>query len=216
MLKISRSFRLATFTALACGLFVFHDDVLAQKSADKAEPLKPYLSCKFEDDLKVREVTRRPKSAESFRTVETGEGTKKVSVIGGYRVMFAYPDARYFFANVKVEQSSPQDYAQDKETVIAEVKHLPSMKNVAEPMAYGGERDFNGYESHGADRGVIDKGGVLGIHALFSDTDHVIITVYFLNQGRENRRFQSIEEYRVLRDKFLDRYTSCIKEAAGR
>jgi hypothetical protein len=216
MFKISQSFRLTILAVMACGFFVFYNDVLAQKSSSKSEPLKLYVSCKFEDDLQVNEIAHRSKSAESFRTVETVEGTKKVSVIDGYRMMFAYPKTPYFFANVKVEQSSPQDYAKDKETVIEEMKYLPLIKNALVPMAYGGKRDFNGYETYGADRAVIDKGGVLGIHVLFSDTDHVIITVYFLNQGREKRKFQNIEEYRELRDRFLNQYTSCIKEASSR
>lgn len=216
MLKISQPFSLTTLMVITCGFFLFTNDVTAQNLGGKFEPLKSYLSCKFEDDLQVKEINRRSKSAESFRTVETAEGSKKVSVIDGYRVMFSYPKTPYFFANVKVEQSSPQDYAKDKETVIEEIKYLPSMKNALVPMVYGGKRDLNGYGTYGADREVIDKGGVLGVQVLFSDTEHVIITVYFLNQGREKRRFQNIEEYRVLRDRFLNQYTSCIKEAAGR
>ncbi len=71
---------------------------------------------------------------------------------------------------------------------------------------------MNEYEVYGADMDVIDKGGVIGIYVIFSDADNVTVTVYFLNQGREHRRFKDIEEFRALRDTFLNRYTRCIKD----
>jgi hypothetical protein len=209
MPQINRPFRVAVLTSLACGLLIFHPAASARKPAGKPDPLRRYLSCKFDDGLQIKEITRRS-AGDNFRTVETGEGTKKVSVMDGYRVMFAYPRTPYFFANMKVEQSDPQQYAGDKETVIAELKNVPSMKGLAAPMEYLDRQDFNGYEGYGVERTVIDKGGVLGTYELFSDADHVIITVYFLNQGREKRRFESKEEFRVLRDKFLNQYTKCV------
>jgi hypothetical protein len=188
----------------------------AGQSADKSDRLKPYTSCKFDSDLYVKEVTQRDNSGENYRTVKTPAGEKRVSVIGGYRVMFAYKKARYYFANVKVEQSNAQDFAKDKDAVVEEIKYLPAYENVSAKMVYRGKLTFNGYEVYGADKDVIDEGGVIGIYAIFADADNVIITAYFLNQGRENRRFNNIEEFRVLRDDFLTRYSGCIKNALNR
>ena len=186
------------------------------QSTDNSDRLKPYTSCKFDGDLYIKEVTNRDNTGENYRTVNTAGGEKKVSVIDGYRVMFAYKKARYYFANVKVEQSKGKDYINDKDTVIEGITYLPFYENVPAKMVYRGKKDIKGHEIYGADMDVIDKGGVIGIYAIFSDDDHVIITIYFLNQGRANRRFNNIEEFRVLRDDFLNRYTNCIHNAFNR
>jgi hypothetical protein len=78
--------------------------MLAGQSKDDSDLLKPFTTCELGGDLKVKEVTRRPKSAEQHRKVTTAKGSERVSVIDGYRVMFGYTDVGYFFANVKIER----------------------------------------------------------------------------------------------------------------
>jgi hypothetical protein len=39
-----------------------------------------------------------------------------------------------------------------------------------------------------------------------------VTTIYLLNQEPEQRKFQTMEEYRSLRDKFLVSYASCIRK----
>jgi len=43
----------------------------------------------------------------------------------------------------------------------------------------------------------MDFGGVIANYIIFLDDDHIIITVYFLNQGKEARRFHNLDEYHV-------------------
>jgi len=85
-------------------------------------------------------------------------------------------------------------------------------------MIYTDKMMLNGFEHYGMDRDKIDVGGQVGIHVLFYDADHLIITIYFLNQGKavllNNRRFENMEQYRELRDDFLDRYTECLQGVA--
>jgi len=138
-LKLVRSS--ASILLLGLGLFMLPKGIIAGRSVAPSEVLKPYLSCKSDDGLYVKEVTRRDKSGENYRTVKTAEGKKQVSVVDGYRVMFAYEKARYFFANVKVEQSRTQDYASDKETVIGSIKYLPFYEDVPAKMVYRGRSD---------------------------------------------------------------------------
>lgn len=191
-------------------LFVFVcSGTLAQQPAPKPESLKPYLKCEFDDGLYIKETQRRSKSAENFREIKMGDQTKKVSVVDGYRVMFAYEGARYFFANLKVERSDAEQYAQDKAALIDMLKYYAATEKPK--MIYRDLTLINGYESYGLDREIMDHGGVLGNHIIFLDNEHVIITVYFLNQGREARRFKNLEEYYALRDRFLNQYTTCIK-----
>lgn len=188
---------------------------LASQSKDDSDPLKPFTTCELGGDLKVKEVTRRPKSAEQHREVTTDKGSERVSVIDGYRVMFGYKDVAYFFANVKIEQSNAGNYAQDKERVINGQKHQSSVKQSTK-LLFTEEEVLNGFEHYGIDRDVIDVGGTLGIHVLFDDAKHLIITIYILNQEKKKRRFNNIEEYSVLKTDFLNRYSECLRGVANR
>jgi hypothetical protein len=56
------------------------------------------------------------------------------------------------------------------------------------------------------------KGGTLGVHLLFDNARHIATSVYLLNQQPLTRRFQTIEQYRDLRTRFLTTYTECIAQ----
>jgi len=188
---------------------------LASQSKDDSDPLKPYTTCEMGGELKVKDITRRPKSAEKYREVTTDKGEERVSVVEGYRVMFGYKDVRYYFANVKIEQSEAGNYAQDKEKVINQLKHYSSTKQ-ATKIQYTDKKVLNGFEHYGIDRDVIDVGGQVGIHVLFDNTKHLIITIYLLNQEKKKRRFNNVEEYYALKTDFLNRYTECLRGVANR
>ena len=195
---------------------------LSGQSKSNPDPLKPYTICKLPGDLKVKEVTRRPKSMEKYREVTTAKGAERVSVVDGYRVMFAYKDLFYFFANVKIEQSDAASYSQDKEKIVNQLKNYASTKE-ATGIIYTDKTMLNGFEHYGTDRDKIDVGGTVGIHVFFYDVGHLIITVYLLNQDDKNktsillggpRRFHNIDEYRMLKDDFLNHYSECLKDVA--
>jgi hypothetical protein len=196
---------------------------VAGQSKSDSDPLKPYTTCKLPGDLNVREVTRRPKSIKKFREVPTAKGTEKVSVVDGYRVMFAYKDLFYFFANVKIEESEPASYLQDKAKVISNLEYSASTEK-ATAMISTGKTMLNGFEHYGTDRDKIDVGGTIGIHVLFYDANNLIVTIYLLNQDDKTsgslfsrngkRRFTNIAEYQALRDDFLSRYSECLKGVA--
>jgi hypothetical protein len=186
------------------------------------DPLKAYTKCEL-PDLKVMDVARRPKSAEKHRDVKTANGAERVSVADGYRVMFSYEDQYYYFANVKIEQSLPADYVQDKERIISSLKHFANSKQ-ATGMIFADKTPRNGFEHYGIDRDQIDVGGQVGTHVLFYDRHHLVITVYLLNQDDRNlfrataggpRKFKDIREYRELRDTFLDNYSACLGKIAA-
>lgn len=182
----------------------------------RSEPLKPYTTCRVPGELKLKEVTRRS-SGNNYREVTTDNGSQKVSVLDGYRVMFAYPDVPYYFANVKIEQSDPAHYARDKEILIDEKKHFATIKE-ATAVVFTDKRSFNGFEDYGFDREKIDVGDQVAVHVLFYDPVRLVVTVYFLNQSKavfgNNRRFETIKEFRELRDDFLNHYSECLKRVA--
>ena len=188
-------------------------DALGQSNTDS---LKSLTTCKVHGELKIKEITRR-KSKESFREVTMGNDKQKVSVVDGYRVMFAYPDLPYYFANVKIEQSSPESYEKDKEIVVNELKYYATTTQTTR-MIFSDKVTLNGFEHYGLDRDKIDVGGQVGIHVLFYDPKQLVITIYFLNQSKavfaNKRRFESIKDYQELRDDFLNSYSECLKKAA--
>jgi hypothetical protein len=51
---------------------------------------------------------------------------------------------------------------------------------------------------------------VLGLYLLLDDASRMVTTIYFLNQEPKDRSFQTIEEYRAMRDRFLATYTACV------
>lgn len=156
-----------------------------QSIYNDADSLKPYTACKLEGDLEVKEITRRANSGSEYREVTTAKGKERVSVNDGYRVMFGYKDVGYFYANVKIEQSDAQSYAQDKEIVINQLKHLSSSKQ-AKMMLIADKMMLSGFEHYAIEREAIDVGNLIGIHLLLYDKDKIIITIYFLNQEKKN------------------------------
>jgi hypothetical protein len=206
--------RLFKISIVALALLLSSLAVHAQTAS--TDPLKPYTACKVPGGLKIKEVTRRT-AGDNYREVTTDDGKKRVSVLDGYRVMSGYPDLPYFFANVKIEQSDPASYLQDKEILINEKQHYATIKE-ATAMVFTDKRLFNGFEDYGFDREKIDVGGQVAVHVLFYDSVHLVVTVYFLNQSKavfaNNRRFETVKQFRELRDDFLSHYSECLKRVA--
>jgi hypothetical protein len=154
-------------------------------------------------------VDRLPKDVTS-RTENTSTGEKQISLADGYRVMVAYPKTD-FFANIKAEKSDPAKYEVDKQIALEGLKYAAiTTKDMesSEPV----KLSYDGFEGYTINRKSI-VGNTLGITVLFSDSNYQILTIYFLNQTAKKRRFQTIEEWRTLRDNFLKRYTVCAKSS---
>ncbi|HEY6242933.1 MAG TPA: hypothetical protein VIX17_03240 [Pyrinomonadaceae bacterium] len=191
--------------------------LIVRAQSTSTDPLKPYTTCKVSGGLKIKEVTRR-NATDNYREVSTDKGKQRVSVVAGYRVMFAYPDLTYYFANVKIEQSDPASYAADKEILVNQLKYYSSIKE-AHPMIFEDKKMLNDFEHYGMDRDKIDVGDQVGIHILFYDPAQLVVTIYFLNQSKaaffNNRRYEDIKQYRELRDDLLNSYSECLKRVAG-
>ena len=118
---------------------------------------------------------------------------------------------------MKIEQSAPDSYARDKEVLVNQLKHYSSIKE-AHPMIFEDKTMLNGFEHYGMTRDKIDVGDQVGIHVLFYDADHLVVTIYFLNQSKavllNNRRYEDIKQYRELSGDFLNSYSECLKRMA--
>lgn len=225
MLKMNRIFYGISFLLLVCGAHR-HLGASAQQPSRPPDPLKSYTSCRFGDELEFVKIDHVVKKKNEPRAVQTAGGSKEISRIGSYRVMAQYPKADYFFANIRPEKSLPERYVKDKEAAIEGLKHsvaTAKFMETGEPV----KEIHNGFEVHKSSRTVIEihdeKGAkirevnTIGIDILFSDMDQTITTVYYFNtRTPKNRRFQTVAEWRVLRERFLNQYTRCVNSNSGR
>src|SRR6185436_3630616 len=82
--------------------------------AQTSAKLKPFAACEgFADGVRVKRETPRPASEPPWREVTAKGVTRKISVVDGVRVVYAYPEKEPF-ADVKAEASDPAKYADDK------------------------------------------------------------------------------------------------------
>ena len=181
-------------------------------------PLAPYVRACMEpgsligsDSLSVVDVSPPVRPHYRLLPGSGGVAADSVSVTTGHRLMYAYRNAGYFFANVKIEQSNAAEYVRDKEVI---ERHLRSLRSTEDTNSVYSRRVMNGMPLHSYEANVLDEGGVIGIYTAFADRDHLVITAYLLNQGEKNRRFHTLAEYRILRDRFLDDLTACVTRAS--
>lgn len=158
------------------------------------------------------ETTQLP-SENHVRVVRTLTGPKRIEMLDGVRVMFAYPNTD-FYANVKVEELPAAKYADEKKDVSSEFDNILASGGDTTTRNYVLKPTINGYEASGLDRTRLE-GGTLGIYMLFDNSRHVVTTVYFLNGDPGRRKFATMEEYRTLRDDFLAKYTACVRSSAA-
>ncbi len=200
-----RKHLLATIPEIATLLlFVAATGVVAAQAAPGAAALTAFTSCQFSDGLQI--VHTDPLAAGvTSREVETDSGPRQIDMQAGLRIMFAYPDTD-FYANVKAELLPAANYPELKRFLLDNFQHLAHGNTLNNAL----HSPLNGFEIHGLDREKLE-GGVLGIYLLFDDQVHVVTTIYLLNQEPQSRKFQTMEEYRGLRDRFLGSYTACIR-----
>ena len=167
--------------------------------------LQPYVHCDgFAEGVRGVTQDRRPQTAEPWREVGFGGNSQRVSVIDGYRVMYSY-SRTYPFANLKAERSDPSKYLEDKEIVTS---------YFADIAKADGNSDLVNFSGQGFSGQTLTKreltGTTLGITQVLWDEDSIIVTIYFLNQAPENRRFKTYEEFISLRDSFIRGYIECV------
>jgi hypothetical protein len=171
--------------------------------------LRDYESCSFSDGLQIVKIDSQPPGTQE-RTIHTTHGPKTIYMLDGRRIMFAYGLGGDFFANVKPEVLPAATWEQDKENLLDEVQAMLRADFNTRPSS-GLPRALHGIEVHGLDRTDL-KGGTLGFYILFDNSQHIATSVYLLNQEPLTRHFQTIEQFRDLRSRFLETYTGCIAQ----
>jgi hypothetical protein len=133
-----------------------------------------------------------------------------IQMLDGRRIMFAYGVAGDSFANVKPEILPESTWAAEKQSLLDELAAMLASERDTRPNRSLPET-MHGLEVHGLDRTEL-KGGTIGFYLLFDNARHIATSVYLLNQEPLTRRFQTIEQYRDLRTRFLATYTGCIAQ----
>lgn len=170
-----------------------------------------YESCTFADGLALvgRSVLN---GGITERDAETSHGSVAVKLEAGERITFAYPGEDEF-AELKLEKLPAANYRQQRQVLIEDFDHTLAQSPAAS-RNYTLPGHKRGFEIYGLDRGTLG-GKVLGIYLFFDDLNRIVTTVEFLNADPGGRRFQTMAEYRKLRDGFLDGYTGCVRTAQG-
>ena len=183
--------------------------VSPQTATATSTALRNYESCTFDDGLEIVKIDSLPPGMQE-RTINTTHGQKTVHMLDGRRIMFAYGLSGDSFANVKPEILPATSWQQDKENLLDEIQAMLHADFNTRPGT-GLPRAMHGIEVHGLDRTEL-KGGTLGFYMLFDNAHHIATSVYLLDQEPLTRHFQTIEQYRDLRTRFLDRYTGCVAQ----
>lgn len=188
-------------------LFVISTTLPAQPPRSPQDyGLSAYAHCTFSDNLKIVETAPLDQGL-SARSVDTAHGPRTIDLLAGLRIMLAYPYTD-FYANIKAEKLPTYNYPALKAALIENFDSLLASGETSRNTTL--KPTLNRFDIRGMDRDTL-QGGVLGIYLLFDDPAHTVTTIYLLNQEPFARKFQTIQQYRQLRDQFLSTYTACVR-----
>jgi len=206
---------LATFlivaSLLAAPALCTAADTPSPTRPEHAAKLQRYIYCDgFADGVRGVMLDHRPPNAEKWREVGVGDRRERVSVVDGYRIIYSHPRT-FAFAKLEVERSDPLKYSEDRRIV---THYLEDM------AARDGNVTLTSFADRGFDGRTVTKkalgGTTIALTQIFSDQDAVIVTIFFLNQLPEYRKFQTYEEFIALRDSFIHGYLDCVAGNAQR
>lgn len=202
-MKTRRS--LTTYLLLTCAALAAHAQTVTPPSpTERIIRMQPYVRCfSFEDGLQAISFDGRPKNIERWREVKIGESSKRISVVDGVRLIYAYP-GNGPFARMMVEQSDWNSYVDDIQTA----------QQALEETARGSGAHLQPLVLTGASGHSVTKkemaGETLGSTQLYFDADRTIVSVYYLNPAPEKARFKSLQEFSPLRERFEASYVQCV------
>lgn len=195
----------ATHLLLACAALTAHAQTAAPPTpTERIIRMQPFVRCfSFDDGLRAISYDGRPKNLEHWREVKIADSSRRISVVDGARLIYAYPNTGPF-ARMMVEQSDWNSYAEDVQTA----------QQSLEETARNGDDNYLPLTLTGASGQSVTKkqmaGETLGITQLYFDTDRMIVSMYYLNPPPDKARFKSLEEFTLLRQRFEAGYVQCV------
>lgn len=172
---------------------------LAKISHDKIEQsLKKYYPLMFKDGLYLENISQ-VSFRNSLRPLDS-DGKIMVTVINAGRGIYTYPYQDPFL-KMHVEQSTDQNFEKDKQTIVS---YLESLANEESNRSDKFEKEtYQDIEYYSVDNKAIKTGGTIGISEIFFPKEQMIVTIYFFNQNEGRESFKTIEEYKVLKTRFI-------------
>ena len=187
---------------ISCSLILL--SVILLSFINKNEIKECYISFKSASNLTAADPDKLPENSEKFRIVPTSKGNVEITRADGYRILYKN-EKMAPFVNLKVELSKDKFYEKDQKNLIENLKYMNSNSEGMESKNLN-ELEFNGYKIYGLSRGTIESGSTLGTFVMFPGNG-IVVYFYFNNLKPEYRNFESVDDYKTQRDKFLDEYT---------
>ena len=169
-----------------------------------------FISFQGSNGLTAQAANRLPETSEKARVVKTSKGEVTITRTDGYRVLYNN-NKNAPFVNLKVELSEHKAYPTDTIGLVENLKYLNSASQGMETKEII-ELTFNGYKIYGLSRNSIEKSSILGTFIIFPG--NTTVYVYFNNMTPEFRNFESVDDYKKQRDRFMDDYTKHLKSCA--
>lgn len=166
--------------------------------------MQPYVRCfGLDEELRAISSDTRQKSLDPWREVKVGESSRRITVVAGTRLIYAYPD-KVPFARMMVEQSEWSSYDEDVKTA----------QQALEDSTRTGDVKSLSFKLNGASAKNVTKsqiaGETLSRTELYFDSDHTIVSVYYINPSVDKARFKTMQEFSSVRERFETSYATCV------
>lgn len=167
-----------------------------------------FLSFKNPTGLSMGATDRVSEKADHHRTLPTSKGDVVITRVDGYRVLYNN-NKDVPFVNLKVEQTEEGAYLTDQTKLLENLRYFAATGVNMESNEVI-KLEFNGYTIWGVSRNSIKEGSNLGTFVMFPGND-IVVYFYFNNLKPGYRHFETAEEYKALRNAFIDEYTRHLK-----
>jgi hypothetical protein len=219
MPKISRSrFWKSLFPAAlllsGCGsaqMATLQTQAKAYYDSIEGSPLRPYVLCGVGGGLEIFAIDGQRNPSPPYRVVPNENQTDTIFVTESHRTLFAFTKVDYYVASGKVEASDPARYGSNKAKLIQRLGQI--VKADSGRSILRKKESFRRIEVHGLYADTLDRGDTVAIDNFFLDKRKIMVSVYYLNQGKEQRRFTDISEFQIVRRDFVERWTACADHA---
>jgi len=164
----------------------------------------------------------------AFQSLTEPVRKETVSVQDGYRAMYLFPGSQYF-ANVKVERSAAGQFEADREVMDRALRHecqrklinveefvaqKPAVREKLESIRMPGRPylEVEQGEAHGIEYLACTENAIGLISStisqvqLFIPAKRITVSAYLLKQ--QKMHFTTIQQFRELRDAFIDSYAA--------
>ena len=169
---------------------------------EEESDLKAYTTCNLGPEFQIVQVDGPVKDFAWPTTTKNGE--VRIPVEAGFRVLVTYKETE-LFGNLKVERLPKSQYIDEKSNLLSSLEYLSAAPG-NEPVQTDTR---NGLTIYGHTRNKLE-GGTLSIYYLFLDQESVAVSMYLLNAEPAERKFSTLDEFKKIRDRFLDAYTKCL------